>query len=730
MSIKEYFNFTPSSDQLKALENIEDFLNSDSSIFILKGYAGTGKTTLIKCIADYLTDNKINFHLMAPTGRAARVMSEKTGIEAATIHRIIYSYSDLIEYEVKETDETPTYKYYYKLKSTSEIVNDIYIADEASMISDIESEAEFFRFGSGYLLRDLMSFTRVGVAGNRSKIIFIGDPAQLPPIGMNMTPAIDEAYIYKNYGITPVISELRQVLRQGDDNTLLNKATSLRLAIGKGIFNSFNLSPDNKSTFSVPSEFFLEHFLKNEGNKIIITYKNKTALQVNKQIRNCLFEFSSYPQVGDHIIVGHNNYSFSIFNGEFGIVIIANEEPISRTVPVWDNKKRTNVTLTWRYIEILFNNLEKSSKIVKGYMLENYLASDNSSLPSIEAKALYIDFKIRNPQLKPHTEEFKDSIKNDLFFHSLMIKYGYAVTCHKAQGGEWDHVYTIWDYSTKDGNDVFNGLQKKTGRTNIDFYRWSYTAITRAKKFLYNINPPKFSPYSEMTFVPNKSLEELYRITGEKPSIVKIDFNDMLIDKIKNIGLESAHEFKIIKFIELQYLLSSRYINIIKHESKPYQEFYTFERDGKITNIVFYYNSKNQFTKNQIVKSANNDLLLLQEITSALKHNIRLEIDFESSDNNSEESSKEEVFYFESEFQKDHFSILNNLCKGKGIRISEITHLPFRERYSFNSGSKDAVFDFVFNGDWFFTSVEERNNLPSDLLIDIYGIITKLKSQE
>ena len=362
------------------------------------------------------------------------------------------------------------------------------------MISDKYAEHEFFVFGSGYLLNDLLTYTRLHSANNNVKVIFIGDNAQLPPIGMNLSPALEYSYLSQHYNTQPRSYEMQDVVRQDAKNGILKSATKIRNGISRKLFNHFDVSPDHQSIFQISPEQLIPQFQEKINQSIIIAHKNRTALEWNKAIHKKRFPDIEHICRNDTIIVGRNNYHHGIFNGDFGVVIDASPSiDFIRNLQVTHESKKYEVELKWRYIELLFKTEREEEKVVKGYMLENFLHTEETNLPIVEGKALYIDFKIRNPNLKPGTADFKETIREDKLFNAIMIKYGYAVTCHKAQGGEWERAFVIWDYKIQKDWDAYNGTQPVKGRTNESFYRWAYTAITRAEKKLYNINPPYFN---------------------------------------------------------------------------------------------------------------------------------------------------------------------------------------------------------------------------------------------
>ena len=355
-----------SACQQAALQNLQDFISNSSQIFMLKGYAGSGKTTILKGLVEYLNSIEKEYMLMAPTGRAAKVIREKTGKEAYTVHKSIYSYEDLVEVKNGES-----FYYYYKIRNNDDVHNKIFVVDEASMLSDAKSEGDFFRFGTGYLLTDLFTYTRIKTGTANTKIIFVGDPCQLPPVNDNSSKAFDAAYQQEKFGVSVEEAEMKEVKRQGGDSGILNAAARIRKSISSGFFNDFNLTGNGKDIFNPSYESFLHMWEQAASPRIIVTYKNKTALDLNLQIRERKYGDRNLPvQKGDTIIMGGNNYRKGIFNGEFAVVNNADAIATTRTIGL---RGQPSVTLTWRSVELVFPDAENNNKIVSAKMLENFL---------------------------------------------------------------------------------------------------------------------------------------------------------------------------------------------------------------------------------------------------------------------------------------------------------------------------------------------------------------------
>ncbi len=728
--ITKHSNIALTNQQKEALAQIKDFLESDVPVFILKGYAGTGKTTLTSCLVNHLKEIKRTFSLVAPTGRAANVISQKTGEIAGTIHKTIYSYHDLIEYEITDESGEITFKYYFGLGNNSSVFDDVFIVDEASMVSDVFSEGEFFHFGSGQLLKDLIEFSKVGNLEVKSKIIFIGDPAQLEPVGMSFSPALCRDHLLYEYKLESREYELTETHRQEVDSGIVAKSIQLRRSITSGFFNNFDIRPNSIDILEIGMENFLNTYFKNESNSIIVTYKNKTSLDFNRRVREIKFPNEKTLVAGDHIIIGRNNYKHFIFNGEFGLVINAEKQGITRNVLVNEKGKKHIVPLTWRYVELLFKDENNNDKIVKGYMLDNFLNSNANDLLNLEMKALFVDFKIRNPNLKTNTPEFKNAIKNDLFFNAIQLRYGYAVTCHKAQGGEWDNVFVIWDYAAREGFNFLSQKHDTAGKRNSSFFRWAYTALTRAKGTLFNINPPYFSPFSNITYIPTVARTEQSLQTGEKENLEVVNVDENLKILLVQNGLNEAQRFLQHKFIEMHHLLCDRFIEVSRYDAKQYQEFYSFSRDNKRVNLIFFYNSKEQFTRFNLVGNQNSEELF-NEIASVLNENRRFEIKFTDFEQEAIASPiaqmDQKEFAFEKEFLQIIFESIKPLVSNQMIYVEDIEHLQYRERYHFKRGKSLAVIDFIYDNEGFFTSAEERKSSNCDMMIDLYEVVKSLK---
>jgi len=735
MSIFDHFkHLNLSTGQETALTKLEAFLASPVQVFMLKGYAGSGKTTILKGLVEYLNAVEKDFALMAPTGRAAKVIREKTGQEAFTIHKSIYSYEDMVEIE-----EGDSFYYYYKIRNNVDVAGKIFIVDEASMLSDAKSEGEFFRFGSSHLLSDLIIYTRVAQPNVNSKIIFVGDPCQLPPVGDNSSKAFDAVYLNDKFYISSDEMEMKEVKRQGDESGILKAASKIRKSISAHYFNDFNLRSNGKDILNPTYDTFLDTWQEAASPKIIITSKNKTCLDINNQIRERIFSKPNLPiQKSDIVIMGGNNYRKDVFNGEFAVVNNVGEITRDETVRFYlksnlskkNKSKAIEVRLKWRRVELVFP--DSKNKVVTGQMLENFLYGDNTLRPE-EMQALYIDFKNRHPKLKPRTNEFKEAIINDDFFNCLLLKFGYVITCHKAQGGEWDNVFTIWDNDNMAGFDCFRDKQRKAGKTNQDFYRWAYTAITRASKSLYALNPPFFNSYSSMVFLDVTVLNALNELTDNHVQTEEIILDNELLQQLSVLNLLKEPIQLQDHFIKVHQVVSKQHIEIIGWEKIGYEIRYSFIKEQDKAVFRTYINGQNEFknpftsmpnlSPSNVFNNAIAEILnhlpnvsikrkIVETIISQLEINSELEEEFP--------------------FTRSLFDDLVLLFKETDITIDGIDHHKHRERYSFKRNQEFAKVDFEYNEDGFWGRIVPmtKQTNSQQLLIDIKTALQTFKQKE
>jgi hypothetical protein len=422
--------------------------------------------------------------------------------------------------------------------------------------------------------------------------------------------------------------------------------------------------------------------------------------------------------------MGGNNYRKGIFNGEFAVINEVSDIVTQRTIGL---EGKDPVTLYWRDIKLVFPDTESNNKIVKGKMLENFLYGDNYLKPE-ETQALYVDFTSRHKGLKPKTEEFKEAIMQDEYFNCLLMKYGYAVTCHKAQGGEWDNVFTVWDHENQSGFNCFTDKQLKRSKNNEGFYRWAYTAITRSSKKMYALNPPFFNSYSSMSFLDFTVLKALGELDGGQIQTEEISLDNEILQQLSVLGLLDQPIPMQDHFIKVRHAVRKQFIEIVGWEKIGYEIRYTFMREQDKAVFRTYVNGQNEFRKpfaSMPNLSPNNSFnISLAEILNHLpnvfiKRNTvetiisQIEFDFEL----------EEEF----PFTRSLFDDLMLLFKESDISIDGIEHQQYKERYTFKRNNEIAVVDFEYKKNGFFGRVVPIQNMTNSQLL-LSSIQTSLKT--
>jgi hypothetical protein len=716
ISIDDIFSdYQLTNEQTSLIKELNAFmLDKSTQVFLLKGYAGTGKTFITKGLTEYLTSIGREFILAAPTGKAAKVIKEKTLQDAYTIHKTIYSYDNLKEYKIKNEDGSETFKFYFELAENYNSNNTIYIIDEASMISNIKQEGEFFRFGSGFLLQDLLKFINLDHNDHNKKIILIGDNAQLPPIGINYSPALDIKYLQKEYGLNISDFELTEVVRQQESSGILSNSILIRNSIKDNIFNEIQFNLESHDIHHVDHENLMKQYLQSCDNKIngksiIIASTNNTVDSFNRQIRTHFFPNNSLICSGDKVMSTSNNNTFGIFvyNGDFGLIRKVYEDTIKREIflkhKVYGEDKLTTlkIPLWFKKVEVGFKDENDKAKFFECYILENILYRNivykdfthlldykQVDIDSIETKALYVDFVNRANQrgLKSGTEEFKQALKSDQYFNCLKVKFGYAITCHKAQGSEWDNVFV--DCKTHE-----QFLSK-------NYFRWIYTAITRTKKNLYLINEPNIEITDSINFenIHMEHIEDTF-VTSQNQ-----DENNF-----KNNPFNIEDKFLQELYKKIVGIVNINNIKILDLQHNQNQEQYTFESNNEHSRVIMYYNAQDIVTSINSIET-NNLSNLLKAILEPLKNHI---ITVE----------KHTDFIFDEKFLEDFYLTLKEKLNND-IIIANIEHLNYMERYSFSRNEEIAIIDFTYNGRSQFTRTTPNNRSNSRQLIqDILGSI-------
>ncbi len=454
----ERFPHDPTAKQSIALRQLSSFLISKDHkrIFLLKGFAGTGKTTIIGTLVNSLWACKLKSVLMAPTGRAAKVMSSYSKTRAYTIHRKIY---------VPKKDKGGSVKF---VLAPNKHQNTVFLVDEASMIPDSSTDSKFGENAS--LLDDLIQFVHSGL---NCKLILIGDTAQLPPVKLELSPALDADRISRNYDLDVVGLELNEVVRQEEDSGILTNATQIRNQLQEEFYESFQFDVAGfKDIVRLVDGYEIQDAIEQSYSQngkeetAFIVRSNKRANLYNGNIRNQILYLESELATGDYMMVVKNNYFWLEPNSEAGF--IANGD-ILEILEIFALKELYGFKFAEVKVQLIDYPNHGSFETV---LLLDTIYSTTPSLSYEDGNQLYQEVM---KDYEDETSKYKKFLKtkNNRYFNSLQVKFSYAITCHKSQGGQWNTVFVEQPY-------LPNGLDK-------EYLRWLYTAVTRAKKQLYLI---------------------------------------------------------------------------------------------------------------------------------------------------------------------------------------------------------------------------------------------------
>lgn len=460
-SVIDNLPFNPTSNQKTVSNHLGSFTLSQkiNPVYLLKGYAGTGKTSMISAYVSTLQQLNIKFKLLAPTGRAAKVLAQYTGFMAHTIHRSIF------QFMVNKDGTTNIALAHNKLR------NSVFIIDEASMIGD-DSQVNNSFFNRNSLLDDIIQYV---FSQNGNKLLLVGDTAQLPPVGIILSPALDINVLNNSYTITSFDFEMKEVMRQSMDSGILISATILRTKISDRKvslpFFKIKKSSDDISIIedgNTFEELLIDSFSGNAMEKgIIICRSNKQANLYNNQIRSRILMRENELEAGDLMMVVKNNYYWLDKESKAGFIANGDIIKIIRF-------KETEEMYGFRFADVDIQLLDYPEE--KELSVKLLLDTINTNTPGLSEKDSrrlfenveeeYMDYSNRRTRI--------NKIKANPYFNALHVKFSYAMTCHKTQGGQWNNVFVDKGYLKEDG-------------VNIEYLRWLYTATTRATNNLYLI---------------------------------------------------------------------------------------------------------------------------------------------------------------------------------------------------------------------------------------------------
>jgi len=466
--LKSKFIYQPTAGQEMLMNNLANYIfeDEDWSVFVLKGYAGTGKTSIISAMVKTVPAIKKKSVLLAPTGRAAKVLASYSGQRAATIHRRIY-------FQTRAKDGSMLLRLQKNLYRDT-----VFLVDEASMIpGETLDQANLFR--SRNLLDDLIEYV---YSGKNCKLVLIGDSAQLPPVGTSISPALDLSFLKSRYELKIWFFELKEVMRQALESGILSNATALRTKLSETVIKQPFFNLNGQSDIEVIQGEYLEDALNSTyasdmlDHTIIVTRSNKRANIFNQEIRKRILFRENEIEAGDYLMIVKNNYFWLPEDSQAGFIANGDIVELLRI-------RRIEELYGFRFAEVTIRLLDYPDDepvdvkiILDTIMVESASLSheDNNKLFQ-SVMEVYSDI----PQRRDRVEK----VKANPHFNALQVKFAYAMTCHKSQGGQWENVFIDQGYLRNDMIDH-------------EYLRWLYTALTRGTKkvFMIGFNDKFFTP--------------------------------------------------------------------------------------------------------------------------------------------------------------------------------------------------------------------------------------------
>jgi exodeoxyribonuclease V len=460
--LTDHFPYEPTLGQTELIGMMAQFLldREERNLLVIKGYAGTGKTTIVKSIVDVLEKYNHDCILLAPTGRSAKVLASYSGRLAFTIHKKIYRLQSGADGSVHLALLQNLHK------------NTLFIVDEASMIADSQIGQEGSMFSGRALLNDLLEFV---YNGNNCRMILMGDTAQLPPVGMDISPALDIRYLKASFGLKLRTYEMTEVVRQEEGSGILYNATTIRKLIASGkndISPKFRIQgfPDIIKVKGDEMEDILNHAYSNYGTDetIIVCRSNKRANLFNQQVRMRILGRENELTGGDLLMAVKNNYHWLKYHPKAGFIANGEMMEVQRI-------KTIREMYDFRFAEatvILKDSPEEFS--FDALLLLDTITSESPALTSLDSSRLYNSIAEDYQDISQKRERLQ-KIREDKYYNALQVKFAWALTCHKSQGGQWKAVFIEQGYL-------------KDEMVDREYMRWLYTAITRATEKVYLIN--------------------------------------------------------------------------------------------------------------------------------------------------------------------------------------------------------------------------------------------------
>jgi hypothetical protein len=480
------------TEAVDPVEQIKAAIEDGVRAFIIRGAAGTGKTTLVRRLLPLLDGLRFSVELIAPTGRAAKMLQMRTGRPASTIHSRIYQIGDS---PLAENGENGELRWVFPLKRDRP-AKTAFIVDESSMVGEAKHVDGILQFGSGSLLNDILDFSGVEYPNGDNVVMFVGDSYQLPPVGEKPTdpPALDERVLGGLIGKSVCVVELTEIFRQSAESGILQEANRLRASIAYHNFGCFSLSEHN-DVIHVPEDGFdgMYHSERDLNDKIVIAYTNSQVWEYNKRIRALMGKSTLLPEPGERLLSlrntrvnGPDGAETAFMNGDMLQVLTVDAERQITLEGFYRPKGEDQKTLAFAFafcrMTVSWLYETEREDVETWVNVTPLISEDYRNNPEYASLALYVaivnnireKFGLRDN--KADNEKLREQLKKSAFYHAPLVTFGYAITGHKSQGGEWNEAWI--DY------------RRPGGLMNEDCFRWLYTVTTRARTCLYAITPP------------------------------------------------------------------------------------------------------------------------------------------------------------------------------------------------------------------------------------------------
>jgi len=585
----EFIGYNLTASQRELVTQIEEFLKNDSEhVFILKGYAATGKELILKGLENYLRKIERGMSLVTPTNKAAFWLDQSVDRPVSTIHSMIYEYMETKESEDGQPREAS--KFIYRLRGNLDSIDHVYVIGESGLLNDEISDCKYLCYGTGKLLEDLMNFIDPNATGCRRKVIFIGDDTQMAPV-TSASSALRPSYFKAMYGDAfPVrIFQLTDVVDKQLKNLILNNAVQIRHAIEKKRYNRLVFERDASTMIELDESQFLPTYIKAyqavEDNKpIIVASMNQTAQLYNAQIREQLFPGKTSVQPGDWIMFTKNVWigDYRAFNGEFAKVLA-----VKGSENKYIDFAGRSRELRFRYVDIEITNRYGEKEKLSCKLFENLLDASGSVLPD---------------------DEWLELLINTLYYPVVYAQYGYAITVHKAQGGVWNTVFFDTEF--------YQNIKTKAG------FKWLYTGLTLAKDRLYFTNWTDMGSklLGTMSSLSNTSSSNTKNaIWPEGPSVAingKTTLPSIAIPDIE--GSTAYREYVQEVSEELAVVLSQLNIQIVGINNMYFRIRYTFKRGNSDASLDAIYKQKQIITSIENHRNQGDDQNLASEIKAIM----------------------------------------------------------------------------------------------------------------